>query len=204
MSRFDFDRMCQELGSAERLTALARRVRRRRASPELDAEIALEVGWLVPYSHLVRGGHLITGVTIVETRERFPLYGPWFTRSREDWWNSGRAISDNVQNILKFSSDPGAAMQTLPPLNELAPCTVVLKKNGLWTVDVFANGGDLIGRCEPGADTLAKALLLAGIDCRLRSLQKLRAEGRQPRSIEPIADWDTTRDPPVAMTSGPI
>jgi hypothetical protein len=187
----EFDTACHELGSALRLTALTRRIHKRPASPELDAAIALEVGWLKPYSHHVRGGHLITGVVIVGTGERFPLNGPWFARSRDDWWNSGKAIADKVQKIPNFSSDVSAALQILSPLNDPAPCSVVVKKSGLWAVEVLGHNADLVCHCTPGADTLAKAFLIAGIDWRLRSLQNVLADSPRQSSVEATTEWET-------------
>jgi hypothetical protein len=177
LSTFDFTTLCEEIGRPKRLRALDRLLREQRAGPSLDARIALEIGWLQPYSDVKRGNSLVTGVITRDFFERYPLYAPWFKSAPQHWWNDGAAICNRVPNVPKYSSDLGAALQTIPRIDSSESCTVILRKDGSWTVQIFG-GSRLIGACDQGAETIAKACVLAGIDCRIRQLTETNSPAR--------------------------
>ncbi len=169
LASFDFVTACGEFGGAERLRTLAILVREQPANPGLDARIALEVGWLRPYAVRRHGKYVVTGVTTGDYFENYPLYAPWFTGSPRKWWDNGSAICNRVPNIPKYSSDPCAALKTFSGSNGQARSIAIFSAGESWTVRITGAGDEeVVGVCERGVETMAKALVLAGIDSRLR------------------------------------
>jgi hypothetical protein len=49
----------------------------------------------------------------------------------------------------------------------------IVKRAKLWTARVLGYlDNDPLGSCNPGVESMAKAIVLAGIDCRLRRLRR--------------------------------
>lgn len=169
----DFERVCRDLGQSERLLALDVLVRSHPAGPSLDARIALEIGWLQPFSMSVGLGELVTGVTTSDFHEDYPLHAPWYRYAPRDWWNDGAAICNRVPNIPQYSTDPGSAMQVLPCIDSAISFSLVVHRENSWIVHVIDSGRQrILATCRPGAETMAKAIVLAGIDYRLRAWRK--------------------------------
>jgi hypothetical protein len=166
----EFERVCRSFGQTERLLALDVLVRSHPPGPGLDARIALEIGWLRPFSIPVGAGHLITGVTTSDFHEDYPLHAPWYRFAPREWWNDGAAICNRVPNIPRYSTDPGSAMQVIPCIDTDMSMSLVVHRENLWTVHVLDSARQrILAKCRPGAETMAKALVLAGIDYRLRA-----------------------------------
>jgi hypothetical protein len=169
----EFERMCRGLGQSGRLLALDVLVRSHPAGPSLDARIALEIGWLRPYSAPAGAGHIITGVTTSDFHEDYPLHAPWYSYAPREWWNDGASICNRVPNIPQYSTDPGAAMQVIPCIESDASFSLVVQKDNLWTAHVIDSVRQrMLAMCRPGTETMAKAIVLAGIDYRLRAGRK--------------------------------
>jgi len=163
----------QQFGRPTRLRTLAGLVRSQPASAALDARIALEMGWLQPYSELREDGKLVTGVISGDFRERYPLYGSWFKHARQNWWDDGSIICNRVPNLPRYTSDVGIALATIPDAAAVRPCRMIVQRKELWTVEVYGpDNAQLLGSCAPGEDSLAKTFVLAGIDCRIRQSEE--------------------------------
>jgi hypothetical protein len=166
-----FAAVCKEFGGAQRLGILVDLIQQQPAGPGLDARVALELGWLQPYSEWKLGDRLVTGVTTGDFGETYLLYAPWFRYSPRNWWDNGAAICNRVPNIPRYTSDPNAALPMVAGVHGQGYSVAICKTRGLWTVRVF--GGDeedVLGVCDDGMDTMAKALIVAAIDHRLRRL----------------------------------
>lgn len=174
----DFDPACifGTFGGATRLRLLAELVRHQAAGPSLDARIALETGWLQPYWELHRSGKLVTGVVSGDFLERYPLYSSRFKHAPRNWWDEGSAICNRVPNLPRYSSDVGVALTSIPGIGTDRHLRVTVEQDQqTWAVEIYnLRTDELLGRCAPGSDSLAKAFVLVGIDCRLRRLDQLR------------------------------
>lgn len=163
----------QEFGRPTRLRMLADLVRSQPASAALDARIALEMGWLQPYSEQREDGRLVTGVISGDYFERYPLYGSWFKHALQNWWDDGSIICNRVPNLPPYTSDVAIALVTIPAVATAQPCRMIVQRKELWTVEVYGpDNAQLLGSCAPGEDSLAKTFVLAGIDCRIRQLEE--------------------------------
>jgi hypothetical protein len=131
------------------------------------------LGWLRPYAAWRDGNKLVTGVVTADYGENYQLYAPWFTHSPRNWWDDGAAICNRVPNIPKYTSELSAALLTIPGM-ETHVCSIeIAQRAGLWSVLVLGHvNRDLLGICDPGVESVAKAIVLAGIDCRLRAYRR--------------------------------
>lgn len=162
----------EEFGGPYRLRALADLVRNQPAGAALDARIALETGWLRPYSEWRGTRGMVTGVISGDHFERYPLYAPWFAHAPREWWNDGAAICNRVPNLPRYSSDISHAMMVIPFMKASQPCSIVIRRDDLWTVEAYGEGGkELAGISSPGLESLPKALVLAAIDFRIRQAE---------------------------------
>jgi hypothetical protein len=173
-----FTEICKEFGGPKRLEPLVALIRERPAGPAIDARIALELGWLQPYAAWRGGNKLVTGVITTDYRESYPLYAPWFRYAPRNWWDEGAVICNRVPNIPKYTSEPSAALLTIPDMQTQVFSIEIMRDVDLYSVHVLGHiNADQLGNCEPGAESIAKAIVLAGIDCRLRAS---RSSGRVP------------------------
>ncbi len=177
-----FTAICKEFGGPERLTALVPLIRERPAGPSIDARIALELGWLQPYAAWRDGAKLVTGVITTDYSEKYTLYAPWFRHAPRNWWDDGAVISNRVPNIPKYTSEPSAALLAIPGMQTQISSVEIIRRSGLWSVRVIGDvGRDPLGSCDPGAESIAKAIVLAGLDCRLRAFQRSHPVPDQPQ-----------------------
>jgi hypothetical protein len=168
-----FAAICKEFGGLQRLESLAPLIRERPTGPSIDARIALELGWLRPYAAWRDGNKLVTGVVTTDYGESYPLYAPWFRHSPRNWWDDGAVICNRVPNIPKYTSEPSAALLTIPGMQTQVSSVEITQRGGLWSVRVSGQvNDDLLGVCDPGVESVAKAIVLAGIDCRLRGFRE--------------------------------
>ncbi|HEY7580726.1 MAG TPA: hypothetical protein VH855_24300 [Acetobacteraceae bacterium] len=168
-----FATICEAFGGPERLHSLVRIIREQPAGPSVDARIALELGWLRPYSEWRDGDRLATGVITGDYGETYLLYAPWFTYAPRDWWDDGTAICNRVPNIPRYTSEPNAALLAVPGMQTEVFSVEIIKRAKLWTARVLGYlDNDPLGSCNPGVESMAKAIVLAGIDCRLRRLRR--------------------------------
>ncbi len=182
MSSSYFAAICKEFGRPRRLESLVPLIREQPAAPSIDARIALELGWLRPYAAWRDSNKLVTGVITTDYGESYPLYAPWFRHAPRNWWDDGTVICNRVPNIPKYTSEPGAALLAIPGMQTQVSSLEIMRQASSWSVRVLGHvKSDLLGICDPGAESIAKAIVLAGIDCRLRAF---RRSGPVPGSLQ--------------------